>query len=746
LTRFFGREREAAALVALLEDDRVVTLVGAPGAGKTRLALEVGGRLGGRFAGAVRFVELAPISDPDSVVHAVGSALGIPEEPGRPTEDVLVAALGAAGPVLVILDNCEHVVHAAAALADRLVLGCPSVTVLATSRTPLGAAGERMWHVPPLDLPSAVDLFVDRATWASGGTAIAPGDEPVVEAICTRLDCLPLAVELTAAWSRVLSPDQVLAQVTGAFPDRVVPDRGREARHETMAGAVDWSHRLLPPDAQRLFRQVSVFAGGFDLPALTAIAEPGEAVLPLLAVLVDHSLVVAERVGGSPMRYRVLEPVRQFAEAALVANGEDDKVRRRHFDHYVDLAESYDPWELSVGVEPIPLEQLAREDGNLLAAFEWARHGPSDLALRLGVAATMYWAYGGQVGHGMRRLDDLIATGTDDRQLLAHALSGAGLLTWRWGDYGTARRRIVSALELVSAAEDPLFHARTLLRLAPVESSAGQLEEAARCSNEAIAIYRSAADSPGGSYARAELGIAIARITLAWTRYFDDSATGGDEHMRAALEANERFGNACVDAYAHLGLQYGRLLNRDVGARSVHLEAALDAIERGGIVERSDWLGMAACVAVVQGRFHSALRLSGGAETWGRRRQARPPMPPGSPVAALIAQPFEEVSTAIAIDLLAQGERMAWDELIAEAVAASAADRSALTPREAGIAELVAQGMTNGAIAQHLVISRRTVESHIDHIKQKLGLRSRHEIIVWLLQAAKAPGRDNAPD
>ena len=232
-TPFVGRQRDVVELVGLVEAERLVSLVGSPGCGKTRLAVEVGRGLAERFPGGVRFVELAPIGTAEVIANAIGLAAGVAEVPGRPMEDVLVDGLAGAGPVLLVVDNCEHLAADVAALLARLLGECSAVRLLTTSRVALGADGERQWPVPALGLASAVELFVDRAGSVPGGL-IEAGDQAVIEGICERLDRLPLAVELTAAWTRVLSPGQILDRLGEARPEPPGVGRGRDVRHDIL--------------------------------------------------------------------------------------------------------------------------------------------------------------------------------------------------------------------------------------------------------------------------------------------------------------------------------------------------------------------------------------------------------------------------------------------------------------------------------------------------------------------------------
>ena len=301
LTRLIGREGDARELVGMVDGVRLVTLVGAPGCGKTRLGLEVGHRLAERFPAGVGFVELAPVGDGCLVASAVAAGLGIDDRPGRSAEDALIEELSSTG-LLVVLDNCEHVVGAVAALVARLLDGCPSLRVLATSRTALGLSGEQVWRVPPLGLAPAVELFRDRAGLSAHRVGPDPSSARVIEEICRRLDGLPLAIELAAAWSRVLTPTEILDRLEPALALLRSHVRDASPRQQTMEATLDWSYQLLEPAEQLLFEQLSVFAGGFDFEAAQALV-PGGDVLDGLASLVDSSLVLADPASGK-MRYR----------------------------------------------------------------------------------------------------------------------------------------------------------------------------------------------------------------------------------------------------------------------------------------------------------------------------------------------------------------------------------------------------------------------------------------------------------
>jgi predicted ATPase len=363
-TALVGRDREVADLRQLLlsDDGRLVTLTGVGGCGKTRLALGVASSLIGSFKDGVWLVELAALADPLLVPQAVASVLGVRERSDRALLDVLVAHL-ARRQVLLVLDNCEHLVKACAELADTLLHGCPGVRLLATSREPLHIAGERAWRVPSLAIPdpraivppdelarySAAQLFVERAQAVQANFGVTPRSAPVLAAICARLEGLPLAIELAAAWVRALGVEQILERLDDAVGLLVGGSRLAPSQ-QTMRATLDWSYGLLAPPEQIVFRRLAVFVGGWSLEAAEEVCSgsgvaPRE-VLGLLTGLVDASLVQVDEQDGRA-RYRLLEPVRQYAQAQLEASGELDAVRHQHVSYFESFAER---WEVDANV------------------------------------------------------------------------------------------------------------------------------------------------------------------------------------------------------------------------------------------------------------------------------------------------------------------------------------------------------------------------------------------------------------
>jgi predicted ATPase/DNA-binding CsgD family transcriptional regulator len=724
LTRFVGRQTEAAELHGLVESAPVLTLVGAPGCGKTRLGVELAAQLAPRFRDGLCLAELAPIVDPESVATVVAGALGIGEEPGRPVADTLAEAL-AGSERLILLDNCEHVVDAAAELARQLVAASDSVRVVATSRAALGLAGEQVYRVPPLALDSAAELFVDRARLASN-QFLADGTGPaLVRRICERLDGLPLAIELTAAWTRVLSLGEILDRLDSALPLLRTSAGATGSRHATMEATVAWSYRLLRPVEQRTFDRLAVFAGSFDLDAAGAVAACGEDPLVALTSLVDQSLVVVEPVAAGPMRYRLLEPVRQCGDDNLVARGEGDPLRRRHAEHYLAVARRSDA-ELGGRQRALALQRLEQEEANLVSALEWARRERDELGLELGAALARFWELRGRVNDGRAWLDDLLTIDTPNRRLRATVLSRAGRLAWRQRDDRRARELLEESVAILRDLDDRLGVARRLRGLALVAMSEGDAGTAIRLCRRSADVFR-AHDDPRG--------LAWALIFLGWAHYLDGDVDAGDRHMREAMVVNRPAGSVAATVNALLGLVYGAVSAGDVSSQRGHLVDAITAMrDGGGGVEEPDWLWAGAGLAVAEGRTRSAFRLAGAAEALRRHGGTQLPEQFIPPLERLLDPAGRTIGRARADRLKAEGARMTMTALMAEAIAEpEAAGDDPLTPREREIAELVAQGLTNVQIADRLVISKRTVESHVDHIKQKLGVGSRNQVMAWAL-------------
>jgi predicted ATPase/class 3 adenylate cyclase/DNA-binding CsgD family transcriptional regulator len=467
-TSFVGREAEMNDLRQMLADHRLVTLTGAGGVGKTRLAVQVAANIAGGFADGVWYVDLAPITDPDVVAVAVIRALGLPDQPGRSTMDTLLRFIGDRR-MLLMLDNCEHLLDECAGLVVALLGGCPAVTLVATSREPIGVAGEVTWRVPSLSLADeAIELFTDRARLVRPDFRLTDDNAAIAAEICRRLDGMPLAIELAAARVRVLSLTEIRDGLHDRF--RLLTGGARTAvrRQQTLRASVDWSHALLTEPERALFRRLAVFMGGFDLDAAQAIASGGDVerhqVLDLLTLLVDKSLVVAESTSGRT-RYRLLETVRQYAQEKLGESSEDDAVRSRHRDHYTAMAVLLDT-PPRAGHDR-RLEQADTEIDNLRAAFAWSRENPdTGLALQLASALQPLWLTRGRIREGLTWFDAVLTDGKAHPAEMgpavrARALADSAVLNVYTG--ATDRmERACGALAIAREVDDPALLLRAL--------------------------------------------------------------------------------------------------------------------------------------------------------------------------------------------------------------------------------------------------------------------------------------------
>ena len=402
LTSFIGRQAEMNDIREALTDNRLVTLTGAGGAGKTRLAVQVAANMATEFADGVWYVDLAPITDPDVVAPTVARAVGLPDQPGQPTMDVLRRFIRDRQ-MLILLDNCEHLLDASAELVTGLLAGCPALTLLTTSREPIGVAGELSWRVPSLALADeAIELFSDRARRTRPDFRVTADNAQTVTEICRRLDGLPLAIELAAARIRALSPTEILHSLHDRFRLLVGGARTAVRRQQTLRASVDWSHALLSEPEQVLFRRLAVFFGGFGLDAAQAVAG-GDVerfqILDQLTLLVDKSLLVAED-SRDETRYRLLETVRQYAQEKLGDSREGNDARTRHRDHYTAMAALLDA-PAAVEYER-RIEWAETEIDNLRAAFAWSRESAdTDFALTLASSLQPLWLTRGRIQEGL---------------------------------------------------------------------------------------------------------------------------------------------------------------------------------------------------------------------------------------------------------------------------------------------------------------------------------------------------------
>jgi predicted ATPase/DNA-binding SARP family transcriptional activator len=458
LTRFVGRDRELNSLIGLIDTARLLTLTGAGGSGKTRLAREVAARASDRFARVV-WVDLTPLTDADLVAEQVAAALHARETADATPMRMLVDAIGSSR-VLVVLDNCEHLVDACASLAESMLRACPRLTVLATSREALGVASETAWLVPPLGSGEATELFVERAQATMPAFTITDTNGSAVQEICRRLDGIPLAIELAAARVRVLSPEQIAVRLDDAF--RLLSSGSRTAlpRHRTLRATMEWSFALLGEREQLLLRRLSVFAASFTLDAAESVCAGPlleiEDILDGVAALVDKSLVVMEP-GDGVARYRLLETVRQYGRERLAEMKELEAVERRHAEYFLATVEEAAPLLVGGAITPDLVPRLAAEHDNIRAASIWATSDASrkEIGLRFAGGLFWFWYSVGQFRENRQIVDRALALqGPCQPVYCGRALLSSGLTALAQGDYPLACEHLQSALAILREQND----------------------------------------------------------------------------------------------------------------------------------------------------------------------------------------------------------------------------------------------------------------------------------------------------
>lgn len=493
LTSFVGREKELTQVCELMRNNRLVTLTGAGGVGKSRLAAQLAARLADGFADGMWWVDLTAITDPSLAVMAVARTLGLPDQPGRSTLDILARYI-ADQHMLIVLDNCEHLLDACTEVAGAMLGVCKWLTILATSREPLGVAGEVTWRTPSLSVADeAVELFTQRARLSRPGFVTTADNAPAVTEICSRLDGVPLAIELAAARVRSLSLTEIVDGLHDRFRLLTGGARTAVARQQTLRASVDWSHDLLSEPERVLFRRLAVFLGGFDLDAAHAVAGGADVqryqILDELTLLVDKSLVVADDTGNA-MRYRLLETVRQYALQKLGESGEADTIRTRHRDHYTALAALLGT--PGCADESQCAERARAEINNLRAAFAWSQE-ICDIGLALQLASSLQplWLQG-RVTEGLAWFNAVL---TDDPAVApaarARALADKVILDAFTGAFGQTDQAEL-ALEIARELDDPALLARVLA--ASGATCAFSTEVAARYFEEAIDLARALGD------------------------------------------------------------------------------------------------------------------------------------------------------------------------------------------------------------------------------------------------------------
>lgn len=623
MTSFVGRQQEIAEVKRLLAANRLLTLTGAGGSGKTRLALQAAAELLEEYEDGVWLVELAPLTDPGLIPQAVATVLRVSEEAGKPLVQTLTEHLQTRQ-TLLILDNCEHLLNACAEFASALLRACRHVTVLATSREALGLPGERTYRVPSLSMPALKDfgpppsdfqsqnptsknesdlmqyesarLFVERAQLARSSFAISRQNAPAIAQLCVRLDGIPLAIELAAARVRAMSVEQIASRLDDRFRLLTGGSRAALPRQQTLRALIDWSYDLLSEPEKALLRRLSVFAGGFTLEAAEAVCGNTEAAPPtrpyahtptpdtldLLTALVDRSLVIWED-GQTTSRYRLLETVRAYARDRLLETGEGVAVRLRHRDYFLQLAQGASDY--LYGPEQARwLDRLEIEHDNLRAALEWCKADPDSLeaGLRLAGRLGQFWQIRGFVSEGSEHLAALLAqTGPQDEPsgARADALTSAGILAWQRNDLRAARDLLQEALRLRQALGDEKAAAAVLSNLAAVTHAEGDADAARNLLQQSLEVNRRLQDP---------YGIAAALVNLGWVALQQGDLDAAHRFSEESLSLWKQIGNRHAAAVALNNLGTVARLRGDFNAAESRAKESLQ-IRR----ELGDQLGVA---------------------------------------------------------------------------------------------------------------------------------------------------------
>jgi predicted ATPase/class 3 adenylate cyclase len=668
LTSFVGREAEMAEVRRLLSQTRLLTLTGAGGTGKTRLALQVAGEVLTEYRDGAFFADLASVTDPALVPSAVAAALGVPEEPGRPILEGVKDHLRDKE-LLLVVDNFEQVAEAGPVI-EELLTAAARLRVVATSRVVLSVRGEQEYQVPPLRppdperLPSlpalrrieAVQLFTARALAASPRFRVTEENAPAVAEITARLDGLPLAIELAATRTKVLTPQQMLPRLEQRLDVLTSGPRTLPERQRTLRGAIAWSHDLLDPAERRLFARLSVFTGGWTLEAAEAVCDPeglGLDTLEGLTSLVDQSLVrLTEPEDGHP-RFSILETIREFGLEELQAGGEADAVRRRHGEYFLDLALEAEP-HLTAEDQGEWLDRCDREHPNLRAALRWAiEAGEADRAQSAAGGLWRFWQQRGHLDEGRRWFEEVLGmpSGPARSPGRAKAVIGAGGIAWWQKDREAAGAFYQEAVAIERELGDPARLAEALYNYSFVVAG-DDIEAAVRLLEESLDLFREMGDERGVAQALAMLVIPDAEAGR-WAAVLD--------RLEEVVAIWRRAGDRLHLAFdlVWLAFTHGRLGHREA-ARS----AALEALEIFREADNQTGIGITlvdlAFLATWEGRHEDAVRLAAAFETLRERVGG----PPGGFAGLLEGDPADEARAHLTED----AAQRAWEEGLAMSV------------------------------------------------------------------------------
>jgi len=754
LTAFVGREQALREVRELLGSARLVTITGTGGIGKTRLAVELLARAAKAFPDGVSIVELAALGDGAEVASATATALAVTDQSTRPVHEQIARHLDGRR-ILLLVDNCEHVLEATSDLLSYLLGAVDGLTVLTTSREPLGLAGEQIFPLGPMavttgdgrdgraavDGAEAVRLLVARARAFLPRFAVDDDNRAAVVQLCTRLDGMPLAIELAAARLRTLSVEQVLGRLDERFKLLSTGARAELPRHRTLWDLVDWSHELCTDDERRLWARLSVFPATYDLDAVEAVCgyadlDPAD-VIDVLDRLVAKSIVTAEP-GGTAMRYRMLVTMRDYGAKRLAELGEVDEVTRRHRDYYLGRA-AVMVRDWCGPLQPEALAAMRIDHANLLAALSWSTSTPGEgeHAAELASLLRYHWIAGGFLSDGRRWLERILQLDPGPTPQRGAAFWVAAWVSLIQGDRSAASRHLAACREVSTILEDDVLAAHARHWTGLLQLFSGDTAAAITSFETVIEVFERIGDQAAAQ---------IALFQLAMAQTYDGSREAAPDTCDRVLALSEKRGEQWCRAYS---LWVTALCQWHRGEPERSRAAAVDALGlqrafQDGIcialtVELMSWL------AVDAGQTERAAELAGGAESvWRQLATTIDAFGPhiladsnreaheiddrlGRVEAARLRSTYADLSKLEVVDLALEGR---------PSVAVAQPGPSPLTPREIEVARLIAEGLSNRAIADRLVISHRTVDGHVERILAKLEFSSRTQVAIW---AAERP-------